>query len=42
MDSIEEIIIREFYMNEKTELGRSVIRQLCSLLNVDLGEDTDD
>ena len=38
MDSIEEIIIREFYSNERTELGRSVIRQLCELLNVDLGD----
>ena len=38
MDSIEEIIIKEFYCNERTELGRSVIRQLCELLNVDLGD----
>ena len=39
MDSIEEIIIREFYNRERTDLGRSVIRQLCELLDVDLGDD---
>ena len=41
MDSIEELMIREFYHNEKTALGRSTIRQLCEVLNVDLGEDND-
>ena len=39
MDSIEELMIREFYYNERTELGKSVVRQLCELLNVDLGEE---
>ena len=39
MDSIEEIMIKEFYHNERTELGKSVVRQLCELLNVDLGEE---
>ena len=38
MDDIEEIIIREFYENEKTVMGKSVIRQLAELLNVDLGD----
>ena len=38
MDSMEELMIREFYCNERTELGRSVIRQLCELLGVDLGD----
>lgn len=36
MDDLEELIIREFYMNEKTELGRMTIRALCDVLGVDL------
>ena len=36
MDKLDELIIREFYMNEKTELGRMTIRALCDVLGVDL------
>lgn len=36
MDSMDELIIREFYSNEKTELGRMTIRALCDVLGVDL------
>ena len=38
MDDIEEIIIREFYENEKTAMGKSVIKQLAELLGVDINE----
>ena len=38
MDDMDRLVIREFYMNERTELGKSVIRQLAELLNVDLGD----
>ena len=36
MDNMEVLVIREFYENEKTELGRMTIRALCELLGVDL------
>ena len=39
MDSIEELVIREFYYSERTELGSSVIRHLAELLNVELGDE---
>ena len=38
MDSIEEIIIREFYENEKTAMGKSVVKQLAELLGVEIDE----
>ena len=38
LDSMELLIIKEFYSNEKTELGRMTIRALCDVLNVDLGD----
>ena len=38
MDSIEELMIKEFYENERTELGKSVIRQLCTILGIELNE----
>lgn len=36
MDNMEVLVIREFYENEKTELGRMTIRALCELLGVEL------
>ena len=36
MNDMELIVIREFYENEKTELGRMTIRALCELLGVEL------
>ena len=36
MDDMELLMIREFYENEKTELGRMTIRALCDVLGVDL------
>jgi hypothetical protein len=36
MNDMELIVIREFYENEKTELGKMTIRALCELLGVDL------
>ena len=36
MNDMELIVIREFYENEKTELGRMTIRALCDLLGVEL------
>ena len=38
MDSTEEIIIQDFYQRERTEIGRSVIRQLAEALNIELIE----
>lgn len=36
MDNIEVLMIREFYENEKTELGKMTIRALCEVLGVEL------
>jgi hypothetical protein len=36
MNDMEIIVIKEFYENEKTELGRMTIRALCDLLGVEL------
>ena len=41
MDDMDVLVIREFYHSERTELGKSVIRQLCEVLNVDLGDNDD-
>ena len=38
MDKMEELMIREFYMNEKTELGKMTIRALCDVLGVELND----
>jgi hypothetical protein len=36
MNDMEIIVIKEFYENEKTELGKMTIRALCDLLGVEL------
>lgn len=36
MDSTEEIIIQDFYQKERTQIGKSVIRQLAEALGVDI------
>ena len=38
MDKMDEILIKEFYLNEKTELGRMTIRALCDVLGVELND----
>ena len=38
MDNMEIVVIREFYENEKTELGRMTIRALCEVLGVELND----
>ena len=38
MNDIEVLVIREFYENEKTELGKMTIRALCEVLGVELND----